>query len=78
MPDTTPPAATYTLDQVLAALNSAADDIIDAAGPAVDDTVNLTVNAAVSYLDGTAASLGEAIEAGYDEDAATVIGWVTG
>lgn len=67
----------YEKDQVLAALNRAADDI-GAAG--VDqptrDALNLFVNTVAHYLDHPDEGLVEAIEAMYDEPFYEVLSWI--
>lgn len=63
---------TYTRDQVSAALNQAVDDINDAVDLPEEgavDAMNLVVNAALLYLDGTAKDLSDAIEQSYQDTA---------
>jgi hypothetical protein len=71
---------TFTHTEVLAALNRAADDVLEATNEGPDglrDAINLVVNAAVSYLTGDAADLAQAVDVNYDEaDLKTVLGWI--
>jgi hypothetical protein len=79
---TTPPTThrTFTDAEVVAALNKAADDILeatDAGDEGLRDAINLMVNAAVSYLRGDAANLTEAVDNNYDEATlADVLNWI--
>jgi hypothetical protein len=80
MPDT------YTLDDVATALNRAADDILTAMEARVEfgsqldeglrDALNLVVNAAGAYLEGTASTLAEVAEVNYDSPLDEILGWV--
>jgi hypothetical protein len=70
----------HTRDEVLAAMNRAADDVLSAiAAPdeGTRDAVNLVVNAATTYLENPDATLDEAIEENYtlDEDGDGPIEW---
>jgi len=60
-----------TVEDVSDAINTACDDIKDAAdiydGP-VDDALNLLVNVSLTYVCGDADSVAEAIVANYDAD----------
>jgi hypothetical protein len=82
-------ALTFTEHDVSAAINKAADDILDAVdapGTGLRDALNLMVNAAVSYLRREAATLRDVIDLNYDIDEedeeeagdnySTVLGWV--
>lgn len=66
----------YTEDEVRTALNEAANDIqgynLAAEQHAI---VDLTVNVALAYLDGTAQTVPDAIDASYSEEPAEVLGW---
>ena len=78
-PQPTVPRATFTDDDVVTALNQAADDIIDAVDAGDEglrDGINLMVNATIAYLRGDARDLREVIEHSYGEDYQTVLGWV--
>ena len=58
----------FTVDDVRKALNQAADDVIDAGDfdeTGAIDVANLVVNAAISYLEGSASNLVEVIEQNY-------------
>lgn len=69
---------TFTMKDVIVALNRAGDDILEAIGEPETgkrDVVNLLVNAGTHYLEHPKATLGEAIDASYGEDAGEVIGW---
>lgn len=69
----------FTEQQVAAALNHAADDIldaVDAGDEGLRDGLNLLVNAAVAYLTGQAQNLQEVVQQGYDADYPTVLGWI--
>jgi hypothetical protein len=72
-------AATYTYDEVHAAVNKAANDIIEAADlpdEGARDALNLCVNATLNYLDGTATDLSEVVDHGYEADLDEVLGWI--
>jgi hypothetical protein len=74
-----PTPAAFTEQQVLDALNAAADDILDAVGAGDDglrDAVNLMVNATAGYLRGTVSDLHEVADASYGEDLDTILGWI--
>lgn len=70
---------TFSMKDVIDALNRAGDDIIEAIDPPAEgkrDVVNLLVNAGTHYLAHPQATLREAIVASYDgEDPAEVIEW---
>lgn len=69
----------FTEQQVGAALNHAADDIldaVDAGDEGLRDGLNLLVNAAVAYLTGRAQNLREVVQQGYDADYEDVLGWI--
>lgn len=70
----------YTYEEVSAALNRAADDVLDvtnAGDEGLRDAINLVVNAAGSYLKGEAGSLAEVAEKNYDEAALEdILGWI--
>lgn len=70
----------YTTDEISAALNRAADDVltaINAPDEGTRDAVNLVVNAALTYLDAPDATLDAVIEENYelDEDDVGPIEW---
>jgi hypothetical protein len=68
----------FTAEQVLHALNTAANDILDAAragDEGLRDGINLMVNATIAYLRGEADDLHDVAEGGYGEDLAT-LGWI--
>lgn len=68
----------YTRDEVVAALNRAANDVDEAAGlpdEGARDCVNLTVNAALNYLDGSADNLADVVEQNYDDRLDEVLRW---
>lgn len=68
----------YPQGAVVAALNRAADDIleaIDAPDEGARDLANLLVNVTVAYLDGSASTLTQAIEQSYDADPEEVLEW---
>ena len=74
-----PAPATFTEQQVLDALNRAADDILDnvnAGDEGLRDAINLMVNATIAYLHGPAQNLHQAVAQSYDDDYATVLGWI--
>ncbi len=78
-PQPTVPRAAFTDDDVVTALNQAADDIldaVDAGDEGLRDALNLMVNATIAYLRGDARDLREAVEHSYGEDHETVLGWV--
>jgi len=74
------PGRLYTRAAVEAAVNRAADDVIEAAelpDTGARDAVNLTVNAALSYLDDAGGmDLAGVVEANYDVDLAEVLTWI--
>lgn len=60
---------TYTREQITTALNRAADEIAEAVGineGPILDAMNLAVNVGMSYLEGTADTVADAIEENYD------------
>lgn len=72
---------TYTRDQVVAALNRAADalsdhDYEDSHTIRDDDLVNLMVNLAMGFLEEPGKTMEQVIEASYGEDPETVLGWI--
>jgi hypothetical protein len=72
-------ALRYSEEDVSAAVNQAADDILDAvdAGDAgLRDGVNLLVNATVSYVTGKARDLSEVVEQSYEADYDEVLSWI--
>jgi len=77
---TTPAApATFTEQEISAALNQAADDIldaVDAGDEGLRDGLNLMVNTTLAYLRGEAADLHEVAEGSYGEDLDTILGWI--
>ncbi|ROO52738.1 hypothetical protein EDC02_7679 [Micromonospora sp. Llam0] len=78
-PPPPPQVPVFSERQVSEALIAAADDILAAveAGPeGLRDSINLTVNAAMSYLTGQATDLHDVVAANYSEDYPTVLGWV--
>jgi hypothetical protein len=82
-PTVTPVAAGgepgFTAQQVLDALNSAADDILDAvdAGDSgLRDGINLMVNAAIAYLRGDADDLDSVADKSYSEPLCTILDWI--
>jgi hypothetical protein len=81
-PQPTAPRAAFTDDEVVTALNEAANDTVDTGdtGDTGDeglrDALNLMVNATIAYLRGDARDLREVVEHSYGEDYQTVLGWV--
>lgn len=74
-----PVAVTFTEQQVLDALNDAANDIldaVDAADEGLRDAINLMVNASIAYLRGEAADLHGVVDGSYGEDLDTILGWI--
>lgn len=70
---------TYTHSQVIAAINQACDDIVNATElpeSGTIDALNLLVNAATAYLDGSATNLGEVAAANYDAPLDEILDWV--
>jgi hypothetical protein len=67
----------YERVQAREALNNAVDAIVEAITGSDRDTdlLNLVVNVALSYLDGTAETVADAIQANYSETPETVLGW---
>jgi hypothetical protein len=71
--------ATFTEQQVLDALNDAANDIldaVDAGDEGLRDGINLMVNATIAYLRGEAADLHDVADGSYGEDLDTILGWI--
>lgn len=71
---------TYTRDDVLKALNEAADDIIETADlpdTGARDAMNLLVNVAMAYLDGEPRDVRAVIEGNYSAEPDEVLGWLT-
>jgi hypothetical protein len=76
---TAPAAAAFTREEVLDAVNAAADDIldaVDAGDEGLRDGLNLMVNASIAYLCGEATDLEDVVAAKYSEDYPTVLGWI--
>ena len=74
-----PEPVTFTEQQVVDALNAAADDIldaVDAGDEGLRDGLNLMVNATIAYLRGDASDLDDVAEASYGEDLGTILGWI--
>ncbi len=72
-------AATFTRQQILDAVNEAANDILDAvhAGDeGLRDGINLMVNTSIAHLCGQARDLEGVVQSNYGEDYQTVLGWV--
>lgn len=71
--------ADYNTDQIAAALNKAADDIleaVDADDEGLRDALNLVVNATMDYLTGDADTLEKVAEINYDADLFEILGWI--
>ena len=71
--------ADYSTDQIAAALNKAADDIleaVDADDEGLRDALNLVVNATMDYLTGDADTLEKVAEINYDADLFEILGWI--
>jgi hypothetical protein len=69
----------FTEQQVINALNRAADDILDAVEAGDEgarDALNLVVNSAAAYLRGSAADLQDVVQQSYDADYSTVLSWI--
>jgi len=69
----------YTQEQISAALNKAADDIIEATeaeDEGLRDALNLMVNAVGSYLWDGVTNLGEVAVKNYDADLDSIVGWI--
>jgi hypothetical protein len=69
----------FTHQQVLDALNEAANDIphaVHAGDEGLRDGINLMVNATIAYLCGEADDLQDVVEGSYAEDYDTVLGWI--
>jgi hypothetical protein len=78
-PTTVPEPANFTAQQVLDALNDAANDIldaVDAGDEGLRDGINLMVNATIAYLRGEASDLHDVADANYGEDLDTILGWI--
>jgi len=74
-----PAPATFTQQQVLDALNEAANDIlhaVHAGDEGLRDGINLMINATIAYLCGEADDLHDVVDVSYDEDYDTVLGWI--
>lgn len=74
-----PEPVAFTAQQVLDALNAAADDIldaVDAGDEGLRDGINLMVNATIAYLRGEASDLRDVAQGSYGEDLDTVLGWI--
>lgn len=75
---TEPAPVTFTAQQVLDALNEAANDIldaVDAGDKGLRDGINLMVNATIGYLRGEASDLHDVAEGSYSENLDTILGW---
>lgn len=70
----------YSRDEVSAAMNRAADEILDATNAGdtgLRDAVNLLVNASLSYLTGEAETLADVAAVNYSEDSIEeILGWI--
>ncbi len=69
----------HSREQVLAALNAAADDILDAVDApdeGLRDGLNLLVNAAGYHLDHPNAELADVVADNYSTDLPSVLAWV--
>jgi hypothetical protein len=73
-----PVTKVYNRDAISDALNRAAEQVLDRIGNGEwsTDLINLLVNASLHYLDNPGDDLAAAIDANYDEDANTVLGWI--
>jgi hypothetical protein len=72
-------ASRFTSEQILDALNTAADDVLDAvdAGDSgLRDGINLMVNAAIAYLRGDADDLRTVAGNSYGEPLCTILDWI--
>jgi hypothetical protein len=70
---------TYTEDQVSAALNKAADDILEACeaeDEGLRDALNLMVNATAAYLSGKSEDLHQVAVLNYDAELDSIVGWI--
>jgi hypothetical protein len=83
MADATPhidQKSTFSLEQISEALNSAADEIleaVDAPDSGLRDALNLLVNAGLHYLEHPGADLSDVVSANYSAaDLATVLSWI--
>ncbi|GAA0475581.1 hypothetical protein Aca07nite_84500 [Actinoplanes capillaceus] len=71
--------AAFTAQQVLDALNTAADDIlaaVDAGDSGLRDGINLMVNATIAYLRGDADDLRTVAANSYGEDISDILDWI--
>jgi hypothetical protein len=69
----------FSEQEVLDALNAAADDIldaVDAGDEGLRDGINLMVNATIAYLRGDASDLHDVVDGNYGENLDTVLGWI--
>jgi hypothetical protein len=69
----------FTAEQILDALNTAADDVLDAvdAGDSrLRDGINLMVNATLAYLRGDADDLHAVADTNYGEPLYTILDWI--
>lgn len=76
---TMPEPVTFTEQQVLDALNDAANDIldaVDAGDEGLRDGINLMVNATIGYLRGEASDLHDVADGSYGENLDTILGWI--
>jgi hypothetical protein len=72
-------ASRFTAEQILDALNTAADDVLDAvdAGDSgLRDGINLMVNATIAYLRGDADDLYAVADTNYGEPLCTILDWI--
>ena len=71
----------FSAQQVIDAVNRAADDIldtVDARDEGLRDAVHLMVNATVAYLTGQAQNLTEVVQSGFDGNDPTVLTRIEG
>lgn len=77
-PDVDETASTVVVsrDDVAAAMNRAADEILERLGaddPTITDSINLVVNASLHWLDHPDDTLEDAVEANYGDDGDTIL-----
>ncbi|HVQ18708.1 MAG TPA: hypothetical protein VMT27_06690 [Actinomycetes bacterium] len=73
------PELMHTDTEVSAALNKAADDIleaVDAGDEGLPDALNLLVNATAAYLSGKADDLTQVAALNYDADLSSILSWI--
>ena len=73
------PLKIYTEDEVSAALNKAADDILEATeaeDEGLRDALNLMVNAVSAYLSGKSTDLEQVAALNYEADLDSIVGWI--